>query len=753
MLALGMIAVAGTARAAFDPLTPNQPKADKVVTEVPGAPSDRNDCTAPFGPIGVASGGLPALLFAGDNTGAGDNFDASENPALCFGSGYGTGNGGSDDVWSFTVDTCGTYEFNTGCAGNAGFMAGDTSMQVRHGAMCATSAIIGCNGDACGSFNSIVTLQLVPGQQYWLVVDSYNPAYEGAYGVEVQFTPSGPCCTMDSDCDDGLFCTGVETCDIGTGTCIPGAGNPCVAPTGVCDEGTDSCIGCTTDADCTNPALPYCVGGACVACTMDAHCDDGLFCNGTQTCNLVNNTCSANSGNPCNILQTCDETNDVCVDPDPCVSWRAGSFVLAGSFGPFGWVTCPTGHLADEVQLSSHAGRELISYQIYTQARDLVGNPNCTPNSGAACPSEPVGSPYTITTELWTAASGGACVPDAPIPGTSCSFSPGVVLPGGSGADVFSCEPNGGLPTGVILPDGDDDALLGQCGVDVWVVIHSSNYGAGWSLDPSVGASPPNVGAGFGQVIGGPAMDDEFGQSAMAIEDCDPGTFLPLGTWSFIAYTGGIGDIRGMEFCTVPEGPCCDGLGGCSIQSEDACTTGGGTYLGDNTIPAPNTCDSPDGDGDGVRDECDLCPMDGGKTEPGQCGCGVPDTDSDGDGTADCNDGCPQDPGKTAPGQCGCGVADDDADMDGVADCNDGCPNDPNKVAPGICGCGVADVGDADGDGYLDCVDQCPGVDDDVFFPGCQGAIPTVSEWGMIVLALLLLVAGKVYFGRRPATV
>ncbi len=122
-----------------------------------------------------------------------------------------------------------------------------------------------------------------------------------------------------------------------------------------------------------------------------------------------------------------------------------------------------------------------------------------------------------------------------------------------------------------------------------------------------------------------------------------------------------------------------------------------------------------DDDGDGLTDAADVfdcaddCPSDPNKTEPGQCGCGVPDTDTDGDGTANCNDGCPNDAAKTTPGPCGCGVADTDSDGDGTPNCNDGCPNDAAKTVPGTCGCGIAET-DSDADGVKDCLDNCPGT-------------------------------------------
>jgi hypothetical protein len=125
--------------------------------------------------------------------------------------------------------------------------------------------------------------------------------------------------------------------------------------------------------------------------------------------------------------------------------------------------------------------------------------------------------------------------------------------------------------------------------------------------------------------------------------------------------------------------------------------------------PGQCGCGSPDTDvdSDGFAVCNDACDGDPAKIAPGVCGCGVPDVDSDGDGTLDCHDGCPMDRNKTAPGQCGCGSPDTDTDGDGAADCVDGCPMDKTKTAPGQCGCGTDDT-DTDGDGVADCVDGCP---------------------------------------------
>lgn len=59
-------------------------------------------------------------------------------------------------------------------------------------------------------------------------------------------------CTNNAQCDDGQFCTGVETCNLGTNTCQSGT-SPC-SPLQICDETNDVCIdvpvlGCSLSSD------------------------------------------------------------------------------------------------------------------------------------------------------------------------------------------------------------------------------------------------------------------------------------------------------------------------------------------------------------------------------------------------------------------------------------------------------------------------------------------------------------------------
>lgn len=133
----------------------------------------------------------------------------------------------------------------------------------------------------------------------------------------------------------------------------------------------------------------------------------------------------------------------------------------------------------------------------------------------------------------------------------------------------------------------------------------------------------------------------------------------------------------------------CDGDDDSGDSDEDGICDDGDLCVGGD--------DTGDSDEDGTCDDTDLCQDEPGKTEPGQCGCAIPDTDTDGDGTADCMDECPENPDKTEPNQCGCELEDADADLDGILNCEDNCPTNFNP-----------DQADSDDDAIGDDCDPTP---------------------------------------------
>lgn len=134
-----------------------------------------------------------------------------------------------------------------------------------------------------------------------------------------------------------------------------------------------------------------------------------------------------------------------------------------------------------------------------------------------------------------------------------------------------------------------------------------------------------------------------------------------------------------------------DGAGGAGGEgSDDGTTTGVG-----GTSASTTTTDS----GMGGSATSAVASSSGGTGGTAGTGGSATGGTTGGTGGAGCEDGdcCPDDPDKTDPGACGCGVPDDDADADTVADCDDACPDDPDKADAGSCGCGLAEGPGCDG--------------------------------------------------------
>ncbi|MCP3962678.1 MAG: hypothetical protein GY719_32970, partial [bacterium] len=111
-------------------------------------------------------------------------------------------------------------------------------------------------------------------------------------GAETCDIPSGICQPgTPLVCDDGLFCTGVETCDP-VGGCQ--AGTPPTCDDGVgctvdsCDAGSDSCLNVPDDASCDD--LLFCTGVETCNVTLDCQ-SSGDPCLPSETCNEGTDMC------------------------------------------------------------------------------------------------------------------------------------------------------------------------------------------------------------------------------------------------------------------------------------------------------------------------------------------------------------------------------------------------------------------------------------------------------------------------------
>jgi hypothetical protein len=101
-----------------------------------------------------------------------------------------------------------------------------------------------------------------------------------------------------------------------------GDGNDTCAGTG-CEDGAVPITDCLDDAGCPGGSRCESNSGVCVACLGASACDDGLFCNGSETC-VPASGCQAgepvacDDGDPCT-SDACDEDAGECVSQTTCL--------------------------------------------------------------------------------------------------------------------------------------------------------------------------------------------------------------------------------------------------------------------------------------------------------------------------------------------------------------------------------------------------------------------------------------------------
>jgi hypothetical protein len=193
-----------------------------------------------------------------------------------------------------------------------------------------------CTTELCDELNDRCNVALTTGcviNNMCVAANTDNPANQCQQCNPLLSTTGWSNKLVAAPCNDGLFCTAIDTCD-GAGTCTGttrdcGTGGGCSA--GVCNEATDTCSqvvpGCDIGGTCYAAGTPNPIN-SCQICDpnvnvnlwtqkpLNSSCSDGFFCTTNDKCNALG-LCAGtalscqNDGLSCT-TETCNELRQTC---------------------------------------------------------------------------------------------------------------------------------------------------------------------------------------------------------------------------------------------------------------------------------------------------------------------------------------------------------------------------------------------------------------------------------------------------------
>ncbi len=346
-------------------------------------------------------------------------------------------------------------------------------------------------------------------------------------------------------------------------------------------------------AACDGPAMPTDGGGldattadaggdAGPVCTSSSDCDDGLYCNGTETCSpgasgAAPNGCVAGTS-PCATGETCDETSTSCI-PSDCPSDPSMRDMDGDGHQT---MACPGGDDCDDTDPNRFPGN--------TELCPGGGDPLDTHDED--CDSSTVGD-LDADSDTYVSAvccNGDTCGPDCD--DSNASIHPGVAETcDGMDDDCSGVEDD--APN--LCPGGA--CLAGHCDFMAW--------DRGFGSSSSDGTSAVAIdSAGNIYVAGVIAGTVDFGAGPVSIVGGSRAVFVAKlqadGTlvWSYVSPGGSYVDMNALDMAVSPSGDRVYVVGDASALDFGSGTTTGaffvrldasGSYLGDQRFGAYGT--------------------------------------------------------------------------------------------------------------------------------------------------------------------